>query len=56
MDSGSKDTLANLTTIGGLGMTMANVQMTVSLLVLVTALLLNISRLYDWYKKRKQQK
>ena len=52
MDSGTKDSLANITTIGGLGMTMADVQITVSILVLVTALLLNISRLYDWWKKR----
>jgi hypothetical protein len=52
MDSSTKDSIANLTTIGGIGMTMAQIQTTVSVLVLITALLLNISRLYDWWKKR----
>jgi hypothetical protein len=49
MDSSTKDSIANLTTIG---VTMAQIQTTVSVLVLITALLLNISRLYDWWKKR----
>jgi len=53
MDSSTKDSIANLTTVGGIGLTMAEVQTTISVLVLVTALLLNVSRLYDWYKKRK---
>ena len=53
MDTTTKDSIANLTTLGGIGMTMAQIQTTVSVLVLITALLLNISRLYDWYKKRK---
>ena len=52
MDSSTKDSIANLTTIGGIGMTMAEIQTTISVLVLITALLLNISRLYDWWKKR----
>ena len=53
MDTSTKDSIANLTTLGGIGMTMAQIQTTISVLVLITALLLNISRLYDWYKKRK---
>jgi hypothetical protein len=53
MDSSTKDTVANLTTLGGISLSMADIQTTVSILVLITALLLNISRLYDWYKKRK---
>ena len=52
MDSSTKDSLANLTTVGGIGLTMVDIQTTVSVLVLLTALLLNVSRLYDWYKKR----
>jgi len=52
MDSSTKDSLANLTTVGGIGLTMAEVQTTISVLVLLTALLLNVSRLYDWYMKR----
>jgi len=53
MDSSTKDSIANLTTVSSIGLTMAEVQTTISVLVLITALLLNISRLYDWYKKRK---
>ncbi len=52
MDSSTKDSIANLTSVTGIGMTMANIQVTISVLVLITALLLNLSRLYDWYKKR----
>ena len=54
MDSSTKDSLANITSIGGLTMTMADVQMTVSLLVLVTALILNLSRIYTFFKERKK--
>lgn len=54
MDSSTKDSLANITSIGGLTMTMADVQMTVSLLVLITALILNVSRIYDWWMKRRK--
>lgn len=53
MDSSTKDSLANLTTVGGIGLTMVDIQTTISVLVLITALLLNVSRLYDWYKKGK---
>ena len=53
MDSSTKDTVANLTTLGGISLSMADIQTTVSILVLITALLLNISRLYDWFKKSK---
>ena len=52
MDSSTKDSLANITSMGALSMTFADVQMYISLAVLVTALLLNISRLYDWYSKK----
>jgi hypothetical protein len=53
MDSSTKDTLANVSTFTGLGLTMADIQSTISILVLLTALFLNVSRLYDWFKKRK---
>ena len=56
MDSSTKDSIANLTTIGGISLSMAQIQTTISILVLLTALLLNISRLYDWYSKRKNKR
>ena len=52
MDSSTKDSLANLTTVGGIGLTMAEVQSTISILVLITALILNIGRIYAWWDKR----
>jgi hypothetical protein len=52
MDTSTKDSIANLTTLGGISLTMAQIQSTISILVLTTALLLNISRLYDWWKRR----
>ena len=52
MDSSTKDSLANLTTVGGIGLTMAEVQSTISILVLITALILNIGRIYTWWDKR----
>lgn len=53
MDSSTKDSLANLTTIGGIGLTMADIQSTISILVLLTALILNIQRIYTFFKQRK---
>jgi len=55
MDSSTKDSLANITSIGGLTLTMADVQMTISLLVLITALILNLSRIWDFFQKRKNK-
>ena len=52
MDSGTKDSIANITSMGALSMTFADIQMWIRLAVLVTALLLNISRLYDWFNKK----
>jgi len=49
----TKDTLANIASIGGLTLTMVDAQMIISFLVLITALVLNVSRLYSIYKKRK---
>jgi len=53
MDSSTKDSIANLSTVTSIGLTMADIQTYISILVLITALLLNVSRLYDWWKKRK---
>lgn len=52
MDSSTKDSIANLTTVSGIGLTMVDIQTTISVLVLITALFLNVSRLYDWFKHR----
>ena len=56
MDANTKDSLANISSVTGIGLTMADIQSTISILVLITALLLNVSRLYDWWKKRKINK
>ena len=55
MDSSTKDTIANLTTLGGLGMTMADITSWVSLLVLCSALVLNIQRIYVFFQNKKQK-
>ena len=54
MDTSTKDTVANLTTIGGLGMTMADITSIMTLCVLCTALILNIQRIYTWFKDQKK--
>lgn len=56
MDTSTKDSIANLTTIGGIGLTMAQIQTSVSVLVLLTALVLNGMRIYDWVKARRNNK
>jgi len=56
MDSATKDSITNVFTLGGIGLTMADIQTSVSVLVLITALILNITRLYDWYKERRKNK
>ena len=49
----TKDTLANIASVGGLTLTMVDAQMVISFLVLITALILNVSRLYAMYCRRK---
>jgi len=49
----TKDTIANFTSATAIALTMADIQMIISFCVLITALILNISRLYTIYKKRK---
>lgn len=53
MDSMTKDSIANIASTAGIGMTFMNFQTTISIIVLITALVLNITRIYDWWKKRK---
>lgn len=48
-----KDTTANLTSLAGMSMSMLNVEMVLTVAVLVSALILNISRLIEIRKKRK---
>jgi len=51
-----KDTIANIASISGLTLTMVDSQMIISFLVLCTALFLNVSRIYDWWMKRKAKR
>lgn len=47
-----KDTLANGATITALGSALMDWQAPLTLLLVLTGVLLNITRLYDWYKNR----
>jgi len=52
-----KDYVANLFTIGGITLSIAHIQTTLTVLILVTGLVLNIQRIYaNWKKKKKDQK
>tara|TARA_R110001632_G_scaffold232838_1_gene374822 strand:+ start:1329 stop:1490 length:162 start_codon:yes stop_codon:yes gene_type:complete len=53
MDSMTKDSIANIASTAGLGLSFMEIQSMVSILVLLTALILNIGRIYAWYKKTK---
>ena len=46
-----KDTTANLTSIAGMSMSMLNIEMILTVAVLVSALILNISRIIAIRKK-----
>lgn len=51
-----KDYVANLLTIGGITLTIAHIQTTLTVLILATGLVLNIQRIYaNWKKKRRDQ-
>ena len=52
----TKDTIANVASVGGLTLTMVDAQMIISFLVLITALVLNVGRLYAMYVKRKAKR
>ncbi len=51
----TKDSIANITSTAGIGMTFMDFQSTISIIVLITALVLNLTRIYDWFKKRKKK-
>jgi hypothetical protein len=54
MDSGTKDSISNLLTIGGLSLTMADITSWVSLFVLCSALVLNITRIVAFFREKKK--
>jgi len=47
-----KDTIANGSTIAALGGLIMDSQAILTIILVLTGILLNITRLYDWYKKR----
>lgn len=50
-----KDTMANVFTLGGLTFSLAQIQTTLTILILVTALVLNIQRIVANFKKKKNE-
>lgn len=48
-----KDTLANATTMGGIFAYLMQMQGELTILLIFTGLLLNVTRLIDWFRKRK---
>ena len=51
MDSMTKDSVANVASTAGIGLTFMEIQSVVSILVLITALILNVGRIYAWWSK-----
>jgi uncharacterized iron-regulated membrane protein len=49
----SKDTIANATTMGGVFAYLMEIQGELTVLLLITGLVLNVTRIYDWFRKRK---
>lgn len=49
-----KDTVANTATITGLAAYIMQFQAEMTVLLLLTGLILNMTRIYDWYKKKKK--
>lgn len=47
-----KDTIANATTMGGIFAHLMNFQGELTILLLLTGLLLNLTRLIDWFRKK----
>lgn len=50
-----KDTVANATTMGGIFAYLMQFQAELTLLLLVTGLTLNVTRLYDWFRNKKDK-
>ena len=51
----TKDSVANVASTAGIGLTFMEIQSVISMLVLITALVLNLGRIWDWFKKRKKK-
>ena len=47
-----KDTIANGTSIAALGGVLMDWQAPLTVLLVLTGIILNITRIYDWYKQR----
>lgn len=47
-----KDTIANGTSIAALGSALMDWQAPLTLLLVLTGVILNITRIYDWWKQR----
>lgn len=52
MDSHIKDTIANGTSITALGAMLMDYTSIFTFLLVVTGVILNFTRIYDWWKKR----
>jgi len=48
----TKDTIANATTMGGVFAYLMQIQGELTVLLLITGLALNITRLVDWFRKK----
>ena len=51
----TKDSVANVASTAGIGLTFMEIQSVISMLVLITALVLNLGRIFDWFKNRKKK-
>ena len=54
-DTLATDAVANITSIGGILAFIMQFTPIITAAVLITALVLNILRIYDWYKNKKQK-
>lgn len=52
MDTSAKDSIANVASAAGMGLTFMDIQGYISILVLITALILNVGRIYTWWTKK----
>lgn len=52
MDPHVKDTLANGSTIAALGGLIMDSQAILTIILVLTGIILNVTRIYDWWKKR----
>jgi len=50
-----KDSVANATTLGGVFAYLMQMQGELTVLLLITGLLLNITRLIDWFRGKKKE-